>query len=82
MLGLPPPSRSNHFLAENRAQMWKGKFNLIDSVVQENQEVHLMNNFPLPLKLNLSISVSWLLRESLDLKPAVSSQDRVLGEMN
>ena len=40
--------------------MLKRKFNMIDSIVQENEEVNLMINFPLQLKLNLNISLSCL----------------------
>ena len=54
----------DHFLAgkkkKKNTKMLKGKFNMIDSIVQENKEVNLMINFPLQLKLNLNISLSCL----------------------
>lgn len=45
---------------KKKAKMLKSKFNWIDSIVQEKQEVNLMINFLLQLKLNLNISLSCL----------------------
>lgn len=50
----------NPFLSGKKVKMLKAKFNMIDSIVQENQEVNLMINFLLQLKLNLNISLSCL----------------------
>lgn len=60
LVSLFPPCRAKSLFGRKKAKMLKGTFNMIDSVVQESQEVNLMINFPLQFKLNLNISLSCL----------------------